>query len=69
MSYTPTDPARPWIVDENGYRRCHYCAGTGSTYYLDRNDEVRASRGSCSPCHGTGKRYVPKRDRPVSMLQ
>lgn len=67
MSYTPTDPASPWIVDENGYRQCHFCAGTGATFYLDRNDEVRRSQGSCSHCHGTGKRYVPRSQRTVPL--
>ena len=69
MPYTPTDPARPWIVDENGYRRCHASAGTGAVFYADRyGDPYRAER-QCTPCQGTGRRYVPVSQRGSSTVQ
>lgn len=66
MSYTPTDPARPWIVDENGHRSCHSCAGTGAVFYLDRFGEPYRRDRQCAPCQGTGRRYVPVSQRGSS---
>jgi DnaJ-class molecular chaperone len=66
VPYTPTDPARPWIVDENGHRSCHSCAGTGAAFYLDRYGEPYQAAGQCPLCRGTGTRYVPTSQRDSS---
>ena len=68
MSYTPTDPARPWIVDENGYRSCNACNSTGAAYYLDRYGEPYRHDGQCNRCRGTGRLYVPVSQRGPSTV-
>ncbi len=60
MPYTPADPTRPWIADENGHIRCHHCAGTGAVFYLDRYEVPVKSPNACVPCHGSGRRYQPQ---------
>jgi DnaJ-class molecular chaperone len=66
VPYTPTDPARPWIADENGHRSCQTCAGTGAAFYLDRYGEPYQAQGQCPLCRGTGSRYVPTSQRDSS---
>lgn len=69
MSYTPTDPARPWIVDENGHRSCHACNGTGAAYFLDRYGEPYRREGQCARCMGSGRLYVPRSQRGSSTVR